>query len=107
MKRMILAVAMVLAMGAAPALAKDDTSAEARAVPVSYSDLDVSQTSDAQALLSRLRNAAMRACEVSATSRPAPSLRRAIEECRSATLDSAVADANSTEVSRLHSEQRR
>jgi UrcA family protein len=107
MKRMILAAAMVLALGAAPALAKEDTSAEARPVPVNYSDLDVSQTSDAQALLSRLRNAAMRACEVNASARPGPSLRRAIEECRAATLDDAVQTANSAEVSRLHSEQNR
>jgi UrcA family protein len=100
--------AAALAVFATPALAEDQAQeGQARAVPVSYLDLDIEHADDAQALLSRLRYAATRACEVSAEVRPGPALRRRVEECRSAALDEAVAQADSAEVTRLHSEQRR
>lgn len=109
MFKRLIAVGFCLALVAGgSALAEPQTPApNERAVPVRYTDLDLSQRADAEALLSRLRYAAMRACEVNAVSRPGPRLRRAIEECRTAALDDAVDDAGSTELSQLHSEQRR
>lgn len=103
--RTALLSACVFAFGAASALAQPNDG-EARAVPVRYADLDLSQTEDAQSLLSRLRYAAMRACAAEMQNQEGPAARRAIAECRDSAVAAAVAQIGETELTRLHQAQR-
>ncbi|MEZ5994308.1 MAG: UrcA family protein [Hyphomonadaceae bacterium] len=96
--------ALMASAGVAAAQGQD---APAQAISVNYEDLDLNRTEDAASLLSRLRYAAMRACEVDAMQRPGPAARRAINECRNAALEQAVADANEPELARLYAERQR
>ena len=113
MKRFFAAALLFGALGASPALADQvattgaETSAQERLIVVQHGDLDLSQQDDAAALLSRLRYAAMRACEVSAIERPGASLRRQIRQCQDAALGEAVAETNAPAVAQLYSEQQR
>lgn len=111
MKHFVLAAVFALALGAQPAAANevmmtalgDDAPQQARARPVSYSDLDVSRDADAATLMSRLRYAAMRVCEIKETEQLQPAARRNERNCRADSLASAVADVRSPALSRLHS----
>lgn len=93
---------------AAPALAQpQNDDAAARAVPVSYADLDLSQEADAQTLLRRLRQAANAACESHLAASSNARLTRAIAQCREDALTYAVARLDHPELTRLHRAERR
>ncbi|HRP12147.1 MAG TPA: UrcA family protein [Terricaulis sp.] len=104
-KHLIVAGFSAAVLFAAPALAQ--TGSEARAVPVSYADLDLTRTGDAQTLLNRLRYAAEASCTQVAAAQGNPRLDRAIARCTTDALDSAVAQIDRAELSRLHAAQRR
>jgi UrcA family protein len=107
LKSLIVAGFSAAALLASPALAQSmESEAPARAVPVSYADLDLSQTADAQTLLQRLRYAATAACEQNAAAQGNARLERAIEQCRTEALDSAVAQLDQPELTRLHAARR-
>jgi len=108
MKQFYAALALALALGATPVIAKEaqDAAPAARVVPVSYSGLDLNQTGDAASMLSRLQNGAARACAVDEVRQQSAVLRRAIEQCREAALAEAVTRANSPELTRLYEAQR-
>jgi UrcA family protein len=78
----------------------------ARAMPVRYSDLDLRQSQDAAALLSRLQQAATSSCTPSQAANSNPRMRRAIDRCRQEAVASAVARINQQELTRLHAERR-
>jgi UrcA family protein len=94
------------ALMATPAMAQS-VKEDARAVPVSYADLDLTQAADAQLLLQRLRYAASAACEQNAAAQGNARLERAIDQCRTDALDSAVAQLDQPELTRLYVAQRR
>jgi len=104
-KHLIIAGFSAAALFAAPALAQ--TGSEARAVPVSYADLDLTRTGDAQTLLNRLRYAAAASCTQIAAAQGNTRLNRAITQCSDEALDTAVAQIDRPELSRLHAAQRR
>lgn len=96
-----------VALLATPALAQSaQDDARARATPVSYADLDLSQPEDAATLLQRLRNAAAASCEQNAAAQGNPRLERAIAQCRDEALSSAVAQLDQPELTRLHASRR-
>lgn len=111
MKHFVLAAVFAFALGAQPAVANEvmmtalgnDAPQEARARPVSYSDLNVAQAEDAALLMSRLRYAAMRVCEIKETEQLQPAARRNERTCRAESLASAVADVDSPALRQLHS----
>lgn len=104
--RGFVAAAVLGAMIAAPASAREaSASDQARAIPVNYADLDLQQSTDAEALFSRLRYAASRACEAQ-FSQPGPAARRAIAACEAQALDAAVTRLNQPELTRLHASAR-
>lgn len=105
MLRTLLISGLFLA-AASPALAQQQPAQaqtdDARAVPVRFTDLDLNQTRDAQAMLSRLETAATRACAVTETDRLNASARRAVDECRQDAVHHAVARIAAPELTRLH-----
>lgn len=108
MKRIMLAAALFLAAGVATAAAEDAVQdADSRAVPVNFADLDLDRSADAASLLSRLRYATMRACDVDELSRLSPSTRRAVEACRNEALAEAVAKIDNPELTRIYASERR
>jgi UrcA family protein len=109
MKRVCLALVSLLAVGVAPATAKELTGAEMRprAISVAYADLDLSRREDASVLLGRLRLAATRACEVREVRQPGPTLRRAIAACREEAVTQAIASIDAPELTRLYIPARR
>jgi len=104
LKSLIVAGISAAAMLSAPAFAQ--TADQARAVPVSYADLDLSQTADAQTMLQRLRYAAQASCERNAAAQGNPRLERAIAQCREEALESAVAQLDQPELTRVYATQR-
>jgi len=92
---------------AAPALAQTaHHDGAARAMPVRYADLDLRQTEDAAALLSRLHQAASASCAPDQTAQANPRMRRAIDRCRDDAVASAVARIDREELTRLHARRR-
>jgi UrcA family protein len=107
MKRLVVAAVMALAMGSgAAAFADEGRADDARAVPVRYADLNLSQSDDAATLLERLRLATTRACEVREVAHPVARTQRGIEACRQAALAEAVAKLDAPMVTQLYADQR-
>lgn len=107
LKKLIVLGFSVAALLATPALAQspqDDS--RGRAMPVSYADLDLSQPEDAATLLQRLRTAAAASCEQNAAAQGNARLERAIAQCRDEALNSAVAQLDQPELTRLHAARR-
>lgn len=95
------------ALIATPALAQTaQYDGTARAMPVRYSDLDLRQSQDAAALLSRLQQAATASCAPSQAANANPRMRRAIDRCRQEAVASAVSRINQDELTRVHAERR-
>jgi UrcA family protein len=95
-----------VALIATPAVAQTAQYDGARAMPVRYSDLDIRQSQDAAALLSRLQQAATASCTPSQAANSNPRMRRAIDRCRRDAVASAVSRINQAELTRLHAERR-
>lgn len=106
MFRSLICAVSVVAFGAASGMAEEPRSDTVQIVSVRYADLDPQQTTDASALLSRLRAAAERACGQDAVERPSPQARRAMHECRAEALDTVVARINEPELTRLYTASR-
>ncbi len=107
MKRFVIATVLAISVSASPVLAEEARhNQDARLVTVSHSDLDLSRADDAASLLSRLRYAATRACEVEGVRSESPALRRAVEQCRTDAVAEAVAQINSPPLTRLHQASR-
>lgn len=107
-KFMISFAFLATAAFAGPALAQTATTENsARAMPVRYNDLDLRQSADAAALLSRLRQAAVASCAPDQATQSNARIRRAIDRCRDQAVASAVAQINQEELTRLHAAQRR
>lgn len=102
--RLILATILGATLLVTPAFAQraNAPSGDSRAIPVSYSDLNLTTSEDASALLSRLRQAASAACEAHEISQPSASLRRAIAKCRDDALEVAIAQLEEPELTRLY-----
>jgi len=93
---------------ATPALAQTtQNDGNARAIPVRYTDLDLRETTDAAALLSRLNQAASVSCEPNQAAQSNPRMRRAIDRCRQEAVALAVAQIDQEELTRLHAAARR
>ncbi len=94
---MIVAIAVSLAAGVAPALA----ASPGTAVPVAYGDLDLGNQADAAVLLGRLRHAAMQACGASDFSVPDYRWAVARSACFRHSLERAVQTVGSPTLSEL------
>jgi len=98
----LLAAGLSVALLAAPVWADTFAGENPRAVPVAYQDLDLRQSQDAATMLSRLRTATARACEMRELAQPGPTARRAIRACRDDALETAIRELNEPEVTRQH-----
>lgn len=103
MKTWMLAAALALGLGATayaePGGARHE---DAHAVSVQHAQLDLAQREDAALLLSRVRLAAARACDVPYVSRPDARLRQAIAECRADAVANTVERLNQPELTRVY-----
>lgn len=106
MKRLVFTALLSVCLAGAAAAQGPDLAAEARAIPVQYADLDLSSARDADALLSRLRYAALRACGGDQIDRAGPATRRAIESCREQAVERAVAQLDEPALSERYAAQR-
>lgn len=103
MKKILLVAALCLPLAAPLAMAEDAPgAADARAITVAYDDLDLSASDDAAQMLARLRRAAFRACSSPEIDTPTPEARRQSQACRADAVESAVAQLDAPELTRLH-----
>jgi UrcA family protein len=99
------AIALAPVLTAHPALAAEGPQQERRQVVVHYSDLDLSQSRDAERLYGRIVKAARIACGYD----PRSELRRLTisENCIHEAIANAVAQVNSTQLTTIHQAQGR
>lgn len=109
LKSLITGAFVAVVCVAAPAQAEPQqvhVSSEARSIPVRYADLNLEQRQDAADMLSRIRYAALRACDDADIIRLGPAGRRATMECRSAAVEDAVQRVDAPQLTLLNETRR-
>lgn len=103
-----LALAAVFALAVSSPVLADDTVARAtdheaaHAVTVRQDGLNLDTDADAAVMLTRLRTASMRACDMPEIDQPGPALRRAIAQCRADAVARAVQELDAPRVTQAY-----
>ncbi|MDX2238406.1 MAG: UrcA family protein [Hyphomonadaceae bacterium] len=104
----LLALAAVFALAVSSPVLADDTVARAtdheaaHAVTVRQDGLNLDTDADAAVMLTRLRSASMRACDMPEIDQPGPALRRAIAQCRADAVARAVQELDAPRVTQAY-----